>query len=177
MLNRYLFLDIDGVLNSERSVAAHGRLTHSGRVKHDMLIGHTPEPMWDDLAVMLLRTAQAAIGFKIVISSTWRITFSLADFHTVFDLYGWDTRDIITGKTGTENGPRGQQIKNWLDTHGKFPYQYCIIDDDSDMLEHQQPFFVKTRFENGLSYECFVEIFEVFGTPYSQVGTFGLSDK
>jgi hypothetical protein len=176
-MNRYLFLDIDGVLNSERSVAAHGRLTHSGLVKHDMLLGNTPDPMWDHLAVMLLRTAQAAIGFKIVISSTWRITFSLADFHAVFDLYGWDTRDIIIGKTGTENGPRGQQIKNWLDTHGKFPYQYCIIDDDSDMLEYQQPFFVETRFENGLSYECFVEIFHVFGIPYSQVGTLGLSDK
>jgi hypothetical protein len=173
-MNKYLFLDIDGVLNSERSVAAYGRLTHAGRVKQDMVTGKTPEPMWDEMAVGLLRTAQEMIGFKIVISSTWRRTFSLQDFHAIFDLYGWDTRGIIVGKTGENIGCRGEQIKAWLNCHATYPYHYCIIDDDSDMLEHQEDFFVKTNFRNGLSYECFLKIFEVFGTKYVQVGTLGL---
>jgi hypothetical protein len=175
-MNKYLFLDIDGVLNSERSVAAHGSLTHCGRVKHDMVMGNTPEPMWDDLAVGLLRVAQATIGFKIVISSTWRLRLSLQDFHTIFDLYGWDTREVIIGKTGDEPVVRGQQIHNWLNAHGKFPYHYCIVDDDSDMLATQQPFFVKTNFRNGLSYESFLRIFEVFGETYTQVGALHLTD-
>ncbi len=175
-MHKYLFLDIDGVLNSERSVAAHGRLTHAGRVKQDMLMGHKVEPMWDDLAVQLLRVAQESIGFKIVISSTWRKTFSIQDFHAIFDLYGWDTRDIIVGKTGDEVGCRGNQIKAWLNSHAKYPYHYCIIDDDSDMLEHQEVFFVKTNFRNGLSYECFTRIFEVFGAKYVEVGSLGLEE-
>ncbi len=176
-MHKYLFLDIDGVLNSERSVAAHGRLTHVGRVKQDMVMGVTPKPMWDSLAVGLLRAAQEVIGFKIVISSTWRMRLSLQDFHTIFDLYGWDTRDIIVGKTGEESVQRGQQIKTWLNTHGKYPFHYCIIDDDSDMLDCQQPFFVKTNFKNGLSYDCFLKIFEVFGATYIQVGTLGLIEE
>lgn len=172
-MNKYLFLDIDGVLNSERSVAAHGRLTHAGRVKEDIILGNTPDPMWDETAVGLLRTAQETIGFKIVISSTWRRSFALQDFHTIFDQYGWDTRGIIIGKTGDDVGVRGAQIKSWLDTHGAFPYNYCIIDDDSDMLEPQLPFFVRTSFRNGLSYDSFLKIFEVFGAKYVEVGTLG----
>ena len=173
-MQKYLFLDIDGVLNSERSVAAYGRLTHAGRVKQNMLMGDRPETMWDDMAVRLLRVAQEAIGFKIVISSTWRKTFSLQDFHAIFDDYDWDTRDIIVGKTGDEMGCRGEQIRAWLNNHAQFPYHYCIIDDDNDMLDIQDPFFVKTSFKNGLSYECFLKIFEVFGAKYVQVGTLGL---
>lgn len=175
-MNKYLFLDIDGVLNSERSVAAHGRLTHAGRVKQDMLIGDRPDPMWDALAVGLLRAAQEAIGFKIVISSTWRKTFALQDFHAIFDVYGWDTREIIVGKTGDEVGCRGEQIRAWLNNYAKYPYHYCIIDDDGDMLEQQEPFFVQTNFKNGLSFDCFLKIFEVFGAKYHQVGTLGLED-
>lgn len=172
-MEKYLFLDIDGVLNSERSVAAYGKLTHANRVKHDMVAGKPLEPMWDDLSVKLLRVAQEAIGFKIIMSSTWRLSFAIQDFHTIFDVYGWDTRGIIIGKTGAERAIRGQQIKNWLQVHGKFPYTYCIIDDDSDMLPQQESFFVKTNFLNGLSYDKFLCIFDVFGAKYEQVGTFG----
>lgn len=175
MTHRYLFLDVDGVLNSERTVAAYGKLTHAGRVKQDMLTGNTPEPMWDEVAIKLLRAAQELIGFKIVISSTWRKTFSLQDFHTIFDLYGWDTRGIVVGKTGENVGIRGEQIKAWLDTYGKFPYEYCIVDDDSDMLDSQEGNFVKTSFREGLSYDSFERIFGVFKEKYSQVGTLGFN--
>lgn len=175
-MNKYLFLDIDGVLNSERTVAAYRRLTYAGKVKQDIECGNSPQPMWDPIAVNLLRAAQQEIGFGIIISSTWRKALSLEDFHKVFDLYGWDTRGIIVGKTGDETGTRGQQIKAWLDAHGKFPYNYCIIDDDSDMLESQQEFFVKTNFRNGLKFEAFVQIFEVFGVTYREVGVLDFSN-
>lgn len=175
MESRYLFLDVDGVLNSERTVAAYGKLTHAGRVKQDMLTGTPIEPMWDLVAIKLLRAAQELIGFKIVISSTWRKSFSLQDFHTIFDHYGWDTRDIIVGKTGDNVGKRGDQIKAWLDTHGRFPYNYCIIDDDSDMLDSQAGNFVKTSFREGLNYDTFESIFDVFGETYTQVGTLGFN--
>lgn len=169
--NRYLFLDIDGVLNSERTVNAFNALTHAGRVKHDMLTGKQIELMWDSVAVGLLRAAQEAIGFKIVISSTWRKTFSVQDFHTIFDAYGWDTRGIIIGKTGDEAVIRGKQIKSWLDARAEYPYTYAILDDDADMMPTQKPCFVQTSFRNGLSYENFVELFAIFGVEYKNVGS------
>lgn len=170
-VNRYLFLDIDGVLNSERTVAAYGKLTHAGRVKADLVRGSTPEPMFDSISVMMLAAAQRDLGFKIVISSTWRKMLNLQDFFTVFDLYGWDTRDIIIGKTGDEPGKRGMQIRDWMSNHAKLPYLYCIIDDDSDMLEYQLPFFVKTSFKSGISFDNFEQIYDIFGQPYKQVGS------
>lgn len=173
-MHRYLFLDIDGVLNSERTVAAYGKLTHCGRVKHDMLAGKPLAPMWDDISVKLIQAAQAEIGFSIVISSSWRMFFSVSDFHTIFDLYGWDTRGIIVGKTGESPGSRGVQIKEWLTTHGKFPYSYCILDDDSDMLPEQSPFFVQTSFKNGITMDNFHKLYEVLGAKYSELGVLDL---
>lgn len=172
-MNKYLFLDIDGVLNSQRTVAAYGRLTYCGMVKKAMVMGDPPEPMWDWVAVRMLAHAQKALGFKIVLSSTWRLSMTLQDMHTLFALFDWDTSEILIGKTGNERGCRGDQIKGWLNAHAKFPYSYCIIDDDSDMLTEQQPFFVKTTFQNGLTFDSFTKIFEVFGTTYREVG--GLS--
>lgn len=172
LMTRYLFLDIDGVLNSEATVAAYGKITHCGRVKQDLVDGNIPEPMWNPISVVLLKAAQEALDFKIVISSTWRSALSLNDFFTIFDLYGWDTRQIIIGKTGNEAGKRGNQIKAWLDAHGKYPYQYCIIDDDSDMLDSQMHYFVKTAFTSGLGFEEFINLFMVFDEQYNLVGAF-----
>lgn len=173
-MQKYLFLDIDGVLNSERTVFAYKKLTYCGRVKADFEAGITPEPMFDPVSVALLRAAQEEIGFKIVISSTWRQSLTLDQFHEVFKLYKWDTTGIIVGKTRLGTGPRGQQIKDWLDTFGKYPYHYCILDDDSDMLESQTPSFVHTTFQNGLMFEHFEKIYTVLDHPFQVM--FGVSE-
>jgi hypothetical protein len=162
-MNKYLFLDIDGVVNSERSVVDIGKLVNAGRVKQDIAAGKTPDPGWCKESIRCLRAAQEAIGFKIVMSSTWRFSLSVRDFHVAFDQYGWDTRGIIIGKTDEDAGCRGDQIKRWLNTHGKFPYHYCIVDDSSDMLDNQMPFFVRTTFTHGLTEQGFEKILEVFG--------------
>lgn len=175
-MQKYLFLDIDGVLNSERTVFAFGTLTHCGRVKSDIDNGLVPEPLFDPISVALLKAAQEEIGFKIVISSTWRQMLTLPDFHAIFKLYDWDTTDIIMGRTRTGTGPRGQQIKDWLDTFGKYPYNYCILDDDSDMLEKQIPNFVQTKFTNGLQFEQFEKIFVTFDHPFQVGGLFGFPE-
>ena len=98
MNNRYLFLDIDGVLNSERTVFAYDKIIHAGMAKHDILLGKPTLTYFDPIAVMLLKKAQEKIGFKIVISSTWRYTLNKSDFDVIFSEYGWDTTDIIVGK-------------------------------------------------------------------------------
>lgn len=163
-MNGYLFLDIDGVLNSERTVHAHQCLTHAGRVKHDMVLGKPFDPFWDETAVKMLKVTQADIGFKIVISSTWRIIMSLNAFHTIFDFYGWDTRDIIVGKTDSDYyTKRGSQIEMWLQQNANPEDKYCILDDDSDMLAHQEKHFVKVSYREGLSFSNIEQIYGVFG--------------
>lgn len=163
-MDRYLFLDIDGVLNCDRTTFAYNKIVHSGIIKHKLLTDVRPlNSFFDPIAVMLLKQAQLQLNFKIVISSTWRYTLRIDEFSIMFAEYGWDTTDIIIGATGTEHGKRGEQIKNWLDSNGIEAYQYAIIDDDSDMLPAQQRHFVHTSNRNGLDADAYLKIFEIFG--------------
>lgn len=177
MNNRYLFLDIDGVLNSERTVFAYKKLVHCGHIKHQLLLGQPTNSFFDPIAVLLLKTAQEQIGFKIVISSTWRHSLNVADFVEMFREYGWDTTDIIIGKTPIDGPIRGSEIKQWLDVHAKWPYKYCIVDDTPDMLDEQFAFFVQTKFTDGLSFEDFKKIFAIFEESYDNCLGFNLKIK
>ena len=163
-MDRYLFLDIDGVLNSERTVMAFKRYTICGHVKQDLVLGNKLVVDFDPIAVDLLRVAQETLQFKIVISSSWRQSLAVQDFHKVFMEYGWDTTNIIIGKTGNDLGIRGQQIKNWLNNHARRPFEYVILDDSQDMtadqLEHN---LVLTNWDDGFSLKNFKEIFHKFG--------------
>lgn len=167
---KYVFLDIDGVLNSDRTVMAYKRILHCGHIKAAMVAGREFNPMWDSIAVNMLRTAQETIGFKVVISSTWRKVMSLRDFHTLFDFFEWDTREVIVGTTDSGSGCRGDQIQRWLEANTDMPlgrdgspkYKYCIIDDDSDMLPIQQASFVKVDAGDGLSFHNFRQIYDIF---------------
>lgn len=38
---------------------------------------------------------------------------------------------------------RGSEIQEWLDKQTE-PYRYIILDDDSDMLDCQLPYFIQT---------------------------------
>jgi hypothetical protein len=55
------------------------------------------------------------------------------------------------------------QIDEWLANHPEYVDKYIIVDDDSDMLPHQKPFFVKTDGREGFcfaQYERAVEILD-----------------
>lgn len=41
------------------------------------------------------------------------------------------------------SGHRGSEIQEWLDKQTE-PYRYVILDDDSDMLDWQLPYFIQT---------------------------------
>lgn len=166
MNSKYLFLDIDGVLNSERTVFAYKKLVHAGHIKHDILLGLNTKSFFDPIAVLLLKTAQEQIGFKIVISSTWRYSLGVSDFVAMFKEYEWDTEGVIIGKTDTEGPNRGSEIQRWLENHAKYPYNYCILDDSSDMLDAQLNNFVQTSFEDGFSFDNFEKMFAIFDESY-----------
>ena len=159
------FLGI-GVLNSVNYAEKVEKMVLSSWVKGNIDDGEDFNPWFDPDAVSTLRKIQEAYNFKIVISSTWRYHLTIDDFNKVFNTYyDWDTTGIIVGKTDTESGIRGVQIKRWLDNHGKFPYSYLIIDDSSDMLETQMPYLLHLNVEHGLRERDLVEVEEILGEP------------
>jgi hypothetical protein len=139
---KVLFLDIDGVLNSERSCYALGGFPHGFDAKNKL--------MFDWVAVGLIRRLCADTDTSIVLSSTWRILHSVHDCANGLDLPIFD-------KTPGGGGNRGKQIQEWLDAHPEVK-QYAIVDDDGDMLDEQRPFFVQTNVRNGLTLDDYSEL-------------------
>lgn len=131
-----LFLDVDGVLNS----------------KDDFLAGY-------ELCQRRVRMLNALPPCDIVISSSWRIgTYP----HLVAALRWLGCRHQVIDKTPnsrTYGDVRGHEIKAWLHLNGN--PRYAIVDDDGDMLDEQMPFFVQTRFENGLTDETIATLFAI----------------
>ena len=159
---KYIFLDIDGVIATPKSIDESGLWTF------------TKECM-DNLGVILKAT-----GAKLVISSSWRHS-TVEDTKDYFTEKGFAYVDDIVGVTirayhyivSNDDGkrphlsiPRGVEIKQWLDTHvhsdnGKNwerkkrgqDFTYVILDDDTDMLLEQKDVFLRCKSSIGLTEE------------------------
>jgi HAD domain in Swiss Army Knife RNA repair proteins len=128
---KVLFLDIDGVLNSEETFRKR------------------PEAYfpYDPYMVMLLHRIIEATGCQVVLSSSWR-------HHEPSKEFIRKTVCEFLSITPTLNTIRGEEIKAWLesDTATLPPIErYAILDDDDDFLP-DQPLF-QTSWKIGLTEE------------------------
>lgn len=162
---KILFLDIDGVLNSEASF----RFWHRMRFKPEEVAPwgwHLPEDRREELCPICItnihRIFEEVPDLKIVVSSTWRL-HGLEELKKIF--HHWpeiaDRMIDITPDFGI--GPRGNEIKHWLHTNqNKYgEIQYVIVDDDGDMPGlHKR--FVQTKWRDGLTATKAWEIIKLF---------------
>jgi len=133
-----LFLDIDGVVLSGRELWASGNNRYLPPAK-----------------IALVREVCDRTGCKIVVSSTWRRSDETRPMlqHAGLVLHDdWRTDwrndyvgSIIIGQR------RGVEIFRWLARHPGTAY--AIVDDDSDMLPEQMPYFVQTQYDDGIERE------------------------
>lgn len=128
---KVLFLDIDGVLNNLYSMVQYK--CH----------------LWPPLVYKLNEISNSDTDVKVVVSSAWRILFSELELKNMLIRAGWSHADLIIGVTPSGWHSRGEEIQEWLDAHPEVTH-YAIVDDDSDMLESQMPYFVNTTYELGL---------------------------
>lgn len=144
---KYLFLDIDGVLNSE--VTLRRKLDRNGGV-----VGIDPY-----LALLVNRIIEAT-GCKVVLSSAWR---GSDENHEYIERMIGAKLHSITGRCCA--GIRGVEIYEWINknvpwedrqTGGKF--KYAILDDDSDMLMWQKDHFFQTSFKAGITEEIAAKV-------------------
>ena len=148
-MSKVIFLDIDGVLNTERQ---HDHCVEAGLAYADNF-GYA----FDPVAVANLKRIVDETGADIVISSSWKfwglstmqklwanreLTGTLIDVtpNNVSDemllSVDLDLMDLPAGK--------GSEIKEWLETKGQQVTHYAILDDLPDMLPEQQSHFVQT---------------------------------
>ena len=162
-----IFLDIDGVLNSN--------LWYYKRMSQNIEKDY-PLSEFDPDAIKRLNKILLETGAKIVVSSSWRSGHTnetmqklLTDVGVIGEVVGLTPsfRGMITDYTT----PRGCEIDWWLKKEGLFQRinwseekqmefiekakvkNYIILDDDSDMLYKQREHFVKTDNMVGLTDE------------------------
>lgn len=147
---KVLFLDIDGVINTQRSVS-NPRVQPEGFTAN--LYGVSK---LDPICVARLNKLLEITQASVVISSSWRLLFDdvkdLAKYLTsegvVANIIDKTPRWAKSYIPGQMKYGRGLEIQEWLDEHPEVT-KFVILDDDSDML-HLMPYLVKTSWAEGL---------------------------
>lgn len=152
-----IFLDIDGVLNSTRSMVA-ARVTNSAYRSY--MERHYSE--LDPIAISLLRGLVQKSKAEIIISSSWRILYKdIQFFKDLFTNFGWKDAPVVGMTPITDSGFRGQEVHQYIECNDFFNTPYVIIDDDSDFYEHQP--LVRTDSNVGLSYDNYSKALSMLG--------------
>lgn len=176
---RLIFLDIDEVLTSSKTLVTSGYYPHhttpkDGEINIEVVY---PESI-DKEAVTLINKLCAATSSMIVLSSSWRIGLNCLQIWSLFESLGLDPMYLL-GRTDSEGGAngqgRGEEIQRFMreltissitrqrmihDNYLLAQYgglgkteisSYVIIDDSQDMLPEQLPNLVLVNAVEGLS--------------------------
>jgi hypothetical protein len=125
---KVLFLDIDGVVNNERTRKKSG----------DFIT-------LDSFMVLRVRRIIQNTGCKVVLSSSWRL-FQLGRDEVEKKVCQFDDITPFVRARIT----RGHEILAWLTLHPEI-YHYAILDDADSILPEQRANFFQTTWESGLT--------------------------
>lgn len=150
-----IFLDFDGVLNTERYQA----LLLTERMPTKDAWG----PLFDPHAVDHLRRIIETTEAGIVISSSWRYIHRLGSLRMMWEVRGLPGEIIGTLLCGATYISRGEEIECWLDSHER--PQYVIIDDLDDFLPNQRSRYVETNPIVGISEKDSQKAIEILTIP------------
>ena len=142
-MKRIIFLDIDGVMNSSATALKYG----FGGWFQETDVATRHNVLWGQDLVHNLKYIVEQTGAEIVISSTWRLSFSVDKFKEMFAIYYWPDAPVIDKTVELKN--RGLEVNEWLSRHQVS--SYVILDDNNWFLTEQQTRFVQTSIDDGLT--------------------------
>lgn len=158
---KVIFLDIDGVLNSDTYMEKQLDNSSEGI-----------ESEIDPATLILLKKAVDTTGAKIILSSSWRIMRKYNELEKFLMKFGISS----SGKTPYVDGKRGLEIKQYL-SENKNIEQYLILDDeifesfDEELVNH----LILTKsdqnyhgFSEGLTEKHIKQIVETFGKVHKR---------
>ena len=157
-MEKYLFLDFDGVLNTDRYA---NRLRKEGIDPFDEF-----GAMFDPDTISNLRSIVEQTDCKIVLSSTWR-NEGMMRMRALWEnrnlpgklfsmtpiLLSTTYNDARNGELFTipERNSKALEIQAWLQRNAKEPFEYVIIDDENIFFYGQQEHLVQTDEYDGLT--------------------------
>lgn len=137
MKNRIIFLDIDGVLNSQDWFCSDDPNRGKGN--------------FDPIAINRLNWVIEETDAKIVLSTSWRNDPKIFDTFKQVGVNGEISGKTDYFATGINYLYRGNEILKWCNEHDDKIISYVIIDDDEDMLFTQKDNFVHTDYIHGFT--------------------------
>lgn len=160
----YLFLDIDGVLNTGRY---SDYLVENGLCETDE-DGYLFDPEAVDWLQYIIEKTEA----KVVITSTWRLDGDMQVLWRNRELAGEVVgvtptlpREKAIGKIKIFYAYRGMEIEAWLQDHASEPYNYAILDDEDDYLETQAEHLVLTDPMTGITVDVAKKVIGMLDNP------------
>lgn len=162
-MEKFIFLDVDGVTNTERFIEAARLLRAETRDEYSII--------YDPTVMRYLNGIVEETRAKYVISSTWRAE-GLKYFQDMWEGRGYKG-EVIACTPFSRLRHRGAEINEWLVNHLKdkddsYEFSYIILDDDSDMLDFQAEHrFVQTCFSTGVVMDDIPEIYKCLNKPVS----------
>ncbi len=142
-MNKIIFLDFDGVLNTEHY---QGLLQYQGKPWQDEY-----GAFFDPKAVKQLKRIIDATDADIVVESSWKYLGldAMKELWEVRNLPGTiiDITPSLLGKN------KGVEIALWLSKYAKQDIRYVIIDDEYVILDSQLPHFILTNPYEGITEE------------------------
>lgn len=137
---KLLFLDIDGVLNSEDWLYRSGMTFSSNRLDH-----------LDPQACRLLNDVLEQTSCGLILSSSWRYICTPSQVQTLLHKRGCAKAQFYghTPRLGDQDDRRGKEIAKWLEVT-QWQGTFAIVDDGDDMGE-LRPRLVRTKWSTGLT--------------------------
>ena len=134
---KIIFLDIDGVLNSDEYFDKIKNLNING-IENDI----------DVSKIVLLKKSLDETGAKVVLTSSWRYTRKAQELKQLLLSYG-----IIVDCTPFIDNERGIEIKKWLQEHNDIQ-DFLILDDEifDSYDEKLMKKLIKISDTNGINY-------------------------
>lgn len=156
---KIIFLDIDGVLNTERYIIEQ----YNQRGKRPPIADYNFDPICLENLKELIKATNA----YIVISSSWRIRedefvqWQLGKYNNdehwnalIRNLNSIGLNERILDVTPRLSRERGNEIRKWLQNNEQLNIEsFVIIDDDRDMCEFTETNLVKCNWKDGLTEE------------------------
>lgn len=148
MSNAVIFLDVDGVLNSE----THSRLHGWGRATRKHESGRVKKAKLSLPSFHLINDLCRQVDAQVVISSSWRLSdhgeklsYWRMLFSDLAELTNHKNAVDVIGLTPDlgDDFVRGDEVQAWL-SDNPWVGRFVIIDDVHEFHPSQEPFFVQT---------------------------------
>jgi len=141
-MDKYLFLDIDGVLNC----------------RDDFKKSEESCYVLCRKKIEILNRIVFETNCKVVLSSAWRIGSGYEETKKLLKDHG--AKFKLIGRTGN-NDTRGNEIGDWMQENRVLDDQIAIIDDDVRDMGNLMHRTVKTSFDTGITEEHANQIIEL----------------